>query len=51
MGFIEDIESYTTNNIIQIHIFYVIVKNIIMRFCIETYEIKHNFIIENEYYN
>ena len=51
MGFIEDIESYTIKNIIQTYIFYVIVKNIVMKCCFKTYEIKHNLIIENEYYN
>ena len=51
MYLIEAIESYTIKNIIQIYIFYVIVKTIIMKFCIETYEIKQNLIIEIEYYN
>ena len=51
MGFIEDIESNTIKNIIQTYIFYVIVKTVIMRFYIKTYEIKHNLIIENEDYN
>ena len=59
MGLIEDIESYTVKNIIQTYFFvrnsfffflYVVIKTIIMRFCIETYEIKHNLINENEYY-
>ena len=50
MGFIGNIESYAIKNIIQTYIFYVI-KTIIMKFCIETYEIKYNLIIENKYYN